>query len=288
MDETQVISSLVLFVLMAVVGLELTPDDFRRVAAAPRAVIVGTLAQLLLLPLMTWLVVVGVGVSPVFGAGAVLVAVSPGAGASNLLAALARANIALSVTLTAFSSVLAVVSLPVVSSVGMRVFLGDAAVVDVPVGPLIGQLALTLLLPIGLGMWLRQRRPDIAIAYGPRLQRIAFIVIATLIAVGIAVGEDPEMAVAGFRRALVAAGLWTVTAMAIGYAVASLLRLSAADRFTFLIEFSTRNIAIATIVAISGLASIELTFFSGAYIAVGYPIAVVAVLLRRRLARPES
>ena len=122
----------------------------------------------------------------------------------------------------------------------------------------------------------------------PRFQRIALVVIATLIAVGIAVGDDPELTISGFRRALVAAALWTAAGMAIGYGVASLLRLPPGDRFTFLIEFSTRNIAIATIVAISGLDSIELTFFSGAYIAVGYPMAVTAVLLRRRLVTPGS
>ena len=97
-----------LFVLMTIVGMELTVDDFRRVVAAPRAVIGGTLGQLLLLPLMTWGLVVGLGLAPIFGAGAVLVAVSPGAGISNVLAAVARANVALSVTLTAFASVLAV------------------------------------------------------------------------------------------------------------------------------------------------------------------------------------
>ena len=288
MEAPQLVSSLILFMLMMVVGLELTLGDFRRVAAAPRAVIVGTIGQLLLLPLMTWLVVAGVGVSPVFGAGAVLLAVSPGAGISNVLTALARANIALSVTLTAFSSVLAVVTLPVVSSVAMQVFLGDATPVEVPVGTLVGQLAITLLLPISLGMWMRVRRPHLAAAWGPKLQRIAIIVIAVLITAGIVFGGDPEVTVTGFRRALVAAFVWTAAAMAIGYGIASALRLPPGDRFTFLIEFSARNIAVATIVAISGLASIELTFFSGAYLAVGYPLAGAAVLLRRRLLFPGS
>ena len=99
--ETQILGNIVLFALMLVVGLELTVADFRRIAAAPRAVIVGTLGQIVLLPLMTWAVVVVFGVSPVFGAGAVLVAVSPGAGLSNVLAAVCGGNIALSVTLTA-------------------------------------------------------------------------------------------------------------------------------------------------------------------------------------------
>lgn len=61
---------------MAIAGLELTPADFRRVAEAPRAVVLGTLAQLLLLPLMTWGLVLSIGLAPVFGAGAVLLAIA--------------------------------------------------------------------------------------------------------------------------------------------------------------------------------------------------------------------
>ena len=72
MDVTQIAGPVVLFLLMVIIGLELTPDDFRRVLAAPRAVVGGTLAQIVLLPLLTWAVVTALGVNPVFGAGAVL------------------------------------------------------------------------------------------------------------------------------------------------------------------------------------------------------------------------
>ena len=87
--------------------------------------------------------------------------------------------------------------------------------------------------------------------------------------------------------ALLAAGVWTLSAMAIGWGVAGLLRLPADDRFTFLIEFSARNIAVATIVAMSGLGRIDLSFFSGVYAMVGYPLTATAVLLRRRMRRPK-
>ena len=72
MTATDLVGSLVLFFLMMIIGLELTPADFRRVAAAPRAVVGGTLGQLILLPLMTWGVVVLFEVPPVYAAGAIL------------------------------------------------------------------------------------------------------------------------------------------------------------------------------------------------------------------------
>lgn len=283
MSGTQIVGPLSLFVLMWIVGLELTPADFRRVLGAPAAVIGGTLAQLLLLPLMTWAVVVLLDVSPVFGAGAILVAASPGAGMSNILTALARANTALSVTLTAVASLLSVFTLPAFAALGMRVFLGDRLEVEVPVGALTLQLLLALLLPIGLGMLTRARRPDLARRYGPRIQRWAIVGLVAVIVLAAAFGEEPPpVDMADVRRGFLAAGVWTLAAMAIGWSVAFCLRLEAADRFTFLIEFSARNVAVATIVALSGLERLDLTFFGGVYVAVGYPLAGAAVVWRRR------
>jgi len=287
LNVTAIAGPIVLFLLMTIVGLELTTDDFRRVLQVPRAVIGGTIAQWLLLPAMTWLVVWLLGVNPVFGAGAVLVAVSPGAGISNILVALARANTALSVSLTATASAFAVVTLPVFASLGMSFFIDDGVKVDVPVATLIGQLAVSLLLPISLGMWLRARNPRRAAQLAPRLQRITMVVIGVVVGFGIAFAPEEQVNFEGSEVALVAAGVWTLLAMALGWGTAAVLRLPAEDRFTYLIEFSARNIAVAAIVAMSGLDRIDFTFFSGVYFIVGYPLAALAVWLRRR-SLPES
>jgi BASS family bile acid:Na+ symporter len=282
-EASQLVGPLVLFVLMTIVGLELTLDDFRRVASAPRAVLGGTLAQIVLLPLLTWAVVALLDVPPVFGAGAVLIAVSPGAGISNILTALASANTALSVSLTAFASVLAVVTLPTVAAFGMRFFLGSEVSIEVPVRLLFVQLALSLLLPIGLGMALRARRPQLVERYRRRLQRGAIVAIALLTAAAILTGGGSNSGVelADAAQGLLAAVVWTLAAMAIGWAVAASLGLDDADRFTFLIEFSTRNVAVAAIVALSGLQRLDLALFSAAYVTLGYPLAFGAVALRR-------
>jgi BASS family bile acid:Na+ symporter len=288
MTMTEIGGPLVLFLLMTVVGLELSPADFRRVLATPRALIGGTLAQWILLPLMTWLVVQALGVNPVFGAGAILVAVSPGAGISNVLTAMARANTALSVTLTATASAFAVVTLPTLSSLGMRVFLDDDGVVEVPVAVLVFQLSFSLLLPITIGMSVRARRPDLAARIAPRLQRITLAVVGVVVGLGIAFAPEEQVNFEGSGVALVAAGVWTLAAMAIGWTTATLLRLSSEDRFTFLVEFSARNIAVASIVALSGLGRVDLSFFSGVYMAVGYPLVAAAALWRRRRHAPDG
>jgi BASS family bile acid:Na+ symporter len=288
MDYTQILGPAVLFALMIVVGLQLTPEDFRRVLATPRSVVGGTLGQLVLLPLMTWGVLSLAGLSPAFGAGAVLLAASPGAAMSNVMTAVARAHVALSVTLTAVSSVLAVVTLPGLAALGMRVFLGDAARIEVPVAHLVSQLVLFLLVPIGLGMLLRARRPDAALRYISRANRIAVIAIIGLTA--ISATSDGASLPSGdeFARAAGAALAWTLIAMGIGWSVALLLGLDASDRFTFLIEYSARNIALAFIVAVSSLQRLDLALFSGAYAMTGFPLAIGVAVLRGRWARPAT
>jgi BASS family bile acid:Na+ symporter len=218
----------------------------------------------------------------VFGAGAILVAVSPGAGMSNILAALAGANTALSVTLTAVTSVMSVLTLPVITSIAMRVFLAQEGDVDVPVLGLVAQLTASLLVPISIGMWIRTRRPETAARIAPRLHRITMVTIAVMVVLAVVLSDPGEIDFEGSGNALLAAAVWTAAAMATGWGIAAGLRLPNRDRFTFLIEFSTRNVAIATIVAMSGLDRIDLTLFSGLYFVTGYPMAVGAVLWRRR------
>lgn len=287
MDYAQVFGPLTLFVLMTLVGLQLTPQDFRRVIATPRAVIGGTLGQLLLLPLVTWGVVSLFSLEPIFGAGAVLLAASPGAGLSNVMTAVGRGHVALSVTLTGVSSVLAVVTLPALTAVGMAIFLGDAGRVEVPVGPLVRQLLLFLLAPIGLGMWLRARRPESVARNVALANRVAILAIVALTVLGASTGELNIPEGSDLAAAAAASVVWTLAAMAIGWTVATLLRLEADDRFTLLVEFSARNLGLAFIVAVASFGSFELAFFAGTYGVAGFPLVIALALLRGRWAAPR-
>jgi len=282
MDATQWVGPLVLFLLMVAVGLELAPADFRRIMKAPLAVTVGTLGQIVLLPLLTWGIVALLDVPPIFAAGAIIVAVSPGAGISNILVASAGANVALSVTLTAFASVLCVVTLPTIAALGMRYFLGEAVDIEVPVVHLMVQLSLTLLFPIGVGMYWRASRPEFVGRHRERLQRGALVAIVVLMVLGSLFSDSSDFTIGDAGAGMLAALLWTVLAMAIGWGLAAAIGLPSADRFTFLIEFSTRNIGVAAIVAMSGLGRLDLALYIGAYMTIAYPLAATFVVLRRR------
>lgn len=286
MEEAQrALGTLILLPLMFAVGLELTPADFRRVAAAPRAVVGGTLGQLLLLPALSWLLSSSLGLDPAVSVGLYMLAATPGAGLSNILAAVSRANVALSVTLTAVSSVLAGVTLPFVTAVALALHDEVAGAVRVPAEIIALQLALLLGLPIGGGMWLRARRPELA-ARAVRLARGSIgAALLVLIAFGIAGGSDSLPQGPGLWQAAGASLLWTAGAVLAGWAVGRALRLPSADRFAILIEFGARNLGITAAVAIGSLGRLDLALIPGVYAMVGFPVMVGLALLRLRLQR---
>jgi len=281
------LSPVILFSLMVVVGLQLVADDFRRVFSAPRAVVGGTLGQLLLLPLMTWGVVTVLPVSPMFAAGAVLLAATPGAAMSNVMTAVAGANVALSVTLTAFSSLLAVATLPILTAVGIATFVGDGVDVEVPVAAMVAQLVAFVGMPIGVGMVVRAHKPEAAKRYATRANRFAVFAILILTGLSMASGEGMSSFPSGaeFGVAALAALTWTLCAMAIGWGVAILIALEGDDRFTFLVEFSARNLALTIIIAVGALGRLDLGLFAVAYSMSGFPLVIVCAIVRGRMSR---
>jgi len=178
------------------------------------------------------------------------------------------------------------VTLPLIAAVGVQGFLHDAVDIEIPVAGLVQQLVLVLLAPIGLGMVLRARSPEFAAHYSKQLQRLLFLTFLIFIAMSIAFSDERAVDVEALRGGLLAAALWTVAAGAIGWGLAALLRLPHGDRFTFMIEFGARNMAVATMVALTGLGRLDLTLFSVAYVIVGYPMIGLVTLLRRRVTKP--
>lgn len=275
---------LVLFALMLVIGLELALDDFRRVAREPRAVWVGTAGCVLVLPLASVALLRAVEVSPNLAAGVMLITATPGAGMSNVFTYLGGAHTALSVTLTAVASLLAVVTLPLVMVLGVRAVGGDAPAIEVPVFQLGGQLLLLVLLPIGIGMRLRQRWPEACRRLAPRLRLGTLLAVVALVAVS--VGSDSSSGLFDeVRSGLLLALLWTAMGMGLGLALAGLAGLGADDRFTIGVELATKNVGLSAIVALTALESPQLAVFAGAYVAVGYPLVLGLALARRRLRR---
>jgi BASS family bile acid:Na+ symporter len=276
-----IVAAFVLFTMMTVVGLELTAADFRRVVAMPRAIAAGTLAQLTVLPVCSGLLLLVYPLPPNIAAGVVLIAASPGGGISNVFCYLAGANTALSVTLTGIASLAAVITLPVLAALGIEWIIGERLAVEVPITALIGQLVFLVLLPISLGMFIRNRAAQTALRYAAPLRRLTLAAIVLLIVIAIA--SDTTGLAGQVVDGLLVSLIWTAMAMGIGWAIARLVGLAPADAFTFLIEFAVKNVGLAAIIALAVLDRPDLAVFFGAYVLVGYPLAVLASMAWRRL-----
>jgi BASS family bile acid:Na+ symporter len=168
------------FSAMVVVGTELTAADFRRVARPPRTVVAATLRQFVLLPVLGWLLVCCLNPQPAIARGLLLVAACPSGGMANVYSYLGRANVALSVTLTAVSCMAAVLTTPVALA-ALPDPVGESAGCRVPVSVLAGQLGLLLILPVLAGMGIRARWPDLARRHGRTLLGFSLATLAALL-----------------------------------------------------------------------------------------------------------
>ena len=274
------------WLLMLTVGLELTPGDLRRVVLYPKAVLVATLGQLLLLPAIAAALIWALRPEPTVAAGMILLAASPGGALSNVYTYLARANLALSVTLTALSTLLALVSMPLLTAAGIALFLDRHDAIPAPVGRMVGQLALLLLLPLGLGMGLRHGWSAL-VHHGRRwLRRLSLLGLAVLVG-AILYAERADLA-SGLGPMVTAALVFSVTAMLTGWVLGWLVGLNRQDRFTLLLEFGVRNLALVALIGITVFGRVEMVLFATLFLVVEMPIVLLLAGLHGRRAGPTD
>jgi BASS family bile acid:Na+ symporter len=264
----------VLVVLMFALGLELRPRDFARVVRRPRAALIGLSAQLVGLPLIAALVATVLGLPPVVAVGLVLLAACPGGASSNAFTMLARGDVALSVTLTAVTSLVTVLTIPLVVNLAMTHWQGADTSLRLALGPVLGQNAVTILLPIGLGMVLRARRDALAHRWSAALRRAALPLLLVMIAVFVV--QQREVLLAGMGRVALATVLLITLTMALGATLGRIGRLPDISRRAVLIEVGMQNAAQAIAIAASPLLLADVAY---AVPAVVYAVTMNVVLL---------
>lgn len=118
--------------------------------AQPRSVVVGTFAQILLMPLVAFAIAPLLGLAPALAVGLVIIAACPGGTTSNLFVLLARGHIALSILLTVSASLITIITLPFFTNYALQMYFGEAANISLPVGKTIAMLVVIVLLPVAL------------------------------------------------------------------------------------------------------------------------------------------
>ncbi|WP_066382522.1 bile acid:sodium symporter family protein [Anabaena sp. CA = ATCC 33047] len=178
---TNVILPLSLAIIMLGMGLSLQPEDFQRVTKYPKAVSVGLVSQLILLPIIGLLIAKTVPMQPIIAVGLIIVALCPGGVSSNVVTYLAGGDVALSVTLTVLSSIITIFTIPIFANLALQHFLGQSAAIALPIGATMLQIFLITMVPIGLGMYIRHRFTDTALRLEKVTNRLAIALLAIII-----------------------------------------------------------------------------------------------------------
>nr|WP_277815409.1 bile acid:sodium symporter [Dietzia maris] len=273
-----------LAIIMVGIGLSLTREDFAVQARSPRATIVGLFGQLVLVPLVGVGVALLFGLTPMLALGVVLVAATPGGATSNLITYLSRGNVALSVILTALTSVAVILTLPMWFGIGARLIPGAAdEEVTVPLGQTFGLLLGVILIPVAIGMILRARRPALA----SRIERyvgIVGLVVLVLLIVGIVLGERDRIVdlVVTVGPAVIVLNLALIV---LGGLLAWVSRLRRAEQIAIAVEFGIKNTTLTLLIAFTVIGDEEVGLAAAVYSIVMYVTAFLLVYGGRRLMR---
>ncbi len=233
-------------VIMGSLGLTLTREDFRRVLTAPRGVLIGMLNLALISPLLAFAMAELFGLAPELAVGLVLLGASPGGMMANMLTHLARGDTALSVTMTAISSVGAIITVPLFLTLATNHF--DATSVgDVSMLGVVARVFAITIVPVAIGMELRRRYPaGVETAY-PRVRAISLTLFAAVV-VGAIISEH-DTVTENLAEVAAAALALNVAAMAISFTISRLARLDNRQATAISLELGIHNSALAIAVA---------------------------------------
>ena len=238
----------ILTLLMFDLGLTLRFEDFGKVFRRPWPIAVALVGQLVLLPLIALGLAWAFNLTPVFFIGLILIACCPGGSSSNIFSKLAGGDVALSVILTALSSIITLFTIPLIMSWATRI-VGESVGITLPVGNLIKQNLLLMLLPVLVGIGIHYIWPDAAGRIDKVLSRLAFPLLMVLITVFFI--QHYRTILDNLGRVGVCVTALILVAITCSSLLSRLVKNSAEQRKTVVIEVGMQNAAQAIAIASS-------------------------------------
>ena len=246
---TDVILPLALAFIMFVLGLGLTGADFLRVIKQPRDFLVGSFSQIILLPIIAFILVKIWPIAPELAIGVMIIAAAPGGVTSNLLTSFAKGDVALSISLTAIISLLCVFTIPFIVLTSIELLGGSDVIQGISLLSMSRDMFLIVTVPVILGMLFRRFTQGVALKFEPMAKKIS-IVLFILVLLG-AVAAERDNVVSYFAQA----GLITLTLnvfmMVIAYYIAQLFASGIKQKKCITIECGLQNGTLAIFVATS-------------------------------------
>ena len=262
-----VILPLALAFIMFSLGLGLPLEDFSRVVQQPRDFILGALSQIILLPLVAFLLVKVWPLSPEIALGVMIIAAAPGGVTSNILTSFAKGDVALSISLTAIISLLSVITIPFIVVFSYNHLIGESLGDDLSIANTAVSIFVIVTVPVIMGLVIRHFRSSFAIRVEVLAKRIATILFV-LVLVG-AIAKERSNIVEYFAQAGFVTLVLNITMMFLAYVVARFLATGLRQRIAIAIECGLQNGTLAIAVAV--------TLFGGGVIVI--PAATYSLIM---------
>lgn len=272
--ETKTINPM-LGVIMFGMGLTLSPKDFKIVLSRPKDILIGCLAQFTIMPLLAWLLTLAFSLPKELALGVILVGCCPGGTASNVITYLAKGDLALSVGMTACSTLLAPIVTP------LLVWLMAGTMVNVDTLGMLLSIVYVVIAPIIVGLLCQHFLPKLTKAVTPYLP--AFSSLAIAITVGIVVSHNVDRLMLGGMIVILVVILHNLLGLSLGFTIGRLLRLEKPKCIALSIEVGMQNSGLASSLANMHFAAYPLATVPGAIFSVWHNIsgALAAKLFQR-------
>ncbi len=290
---TTLVLPLALAIIMLGLGLSLKSDDFLRIFKYPKAVTIGLIGQLVILPIIALAIVKVIPMPPAIAVGLIILALCPCGPSSNMITYLAGGDVALAVTLTVFSSIITIFTIPLFASLAVNSFLGKSAlakptevIVSLPIGMTMGQIFLITVIPIALGMYIQYQFPEIA----RRLEKVTNkLAVGFLVLIIILLVAKEWSRLPGF---IVQAGtgvmLLNILGMAAGYAISKMLNLNIAQQICIAIEVGIQNGTLAIAITAGILKDAEMAIPAAIYSLFMYLTGFAVIAYSKNLTNNSS
>jgi BASS family bile acid:Na+ symporter len=279
---TNILLPVALGVLMLGMGLGLILADFHRINRYPKADLIGLVNQIIILPIVGFIVASILPLRPEIAVGLMIVAICPSGPSSNVLTYLAKGDVALSVTLTAFSSIITIFTIPFFASLSLQHFMGESAAISLPIGSTMAQIFLIIVLPLVIGMTIRHYFPLLAKSLEPITNRLAVIFLAVIICLLI-IRESERLPLFIAQAGIAVIILHTIASL-IGFFSGRLFQLTIPQRICIAIEVGIQSGTLAIAITAGLLKNPDLAIPAIVYSLWMYVSAFIAVYYGRKKA----
>ena len=280
MEIAKTIAPVCLAIIMFGLGLGLTVADFKRVISIPRDFIVGFFGQVIILPIIAFILIHIISMPPEIALGVMVIAAAPGGVTSNILTKFANGDVALSVTLTAVVSLLSVITVPLIVY-NSASFLGFEITKEISMINIAVKMFFVVTVPVIFGMIIRSLMTDFIISKTLLIQRLSVILfLVVFISIWI---EEWDRIISFITRAGLVAFILNITMIFIGYYMAKYLASGLGQRKCISLECGLQNGTLAVFVATQLFDDIVFMVPTAAYALIMFVTSIIFVLIVRKI-----